>query len=72
MTYCVGNFPCSWAVQDGSDVQLLCEDSDSDVMSNISVIGEYHHLVIDDINERYTKEGLATPMCKREIEIVKV
>ena len=51
----------------GSDVQLLCEDCDSDVMSYIRVMGEYHHLVIDDINERCTKEGLATPMyvCKR-------
>ena len=36
------------------------------------MIGDYHHVVIDDINERYTKEGLATPMCKREIEKVKV
>ena len=34
----------------GSDVHLLCEDCDSDVMSYIRVMGEYHHLVIDDIN----------------------
>ena len=60
--------------QDSSHIQLLCKGCDSVIceLSDMRVVGESHHVVIDDkIHERCIKKGPSTPMSKGEIEIGK-
>ena len=60
--------------QDDNHVQLLCKGCDIVMckLSDIRVVSESHHVVIDDkINERCIKKGPNFPLSKGEIQIGK-